>query len=88
MDLSKGSPGTIAQWSKTDRQKHCPWVCKRKSVSKPKESAFVDGKRKKVRLTKQKKEEKSQMQDYSPITGKNARTVYIGDPGLGTSCVT
>lgn len=38
MFLSSGSPGTTAQWSKAERQKACPCVCERRSVSKPKES--------------------------------------------------
>uniref|UniRef100_A0A6B0U5B3 Secreted protein n=1 Tax=Ixodes ricinus TaxID=34613 RepID=A0A6B0U5B3_IXORI len=36
--LSRGSPGTICQWWNMDRQKACPCVCVRRSVSKPKES--------------------------------------------------
>lgn len=36
MLLSRGSPGTIAQWSKTERENACPWVWYLKSVSKPK----------------------------------------------------
>lgn len=38
MLLSRGSPGTIAQWSNTERQNACPWVWYLKSVSKPKDS--------------------------------------------------
>lgn len=38
MLLSRGSPGTIAQWSNTDKQNACPWVWYRKSVSKPNDS--------------------------------------------------
>lgn len=36
--LSNGSPGTICQWWKTDKQNACPCVCVRRSVSKPNES--------------------------------------------------
>ena len=36
--LSRGSPGTIAQWSNTERQNACPWVWYLKSVSKPNDS--------------------------------------------------
>lgn len=38
MLLSRGSPGTICQWWKTDMQNAWPWVCVRRSVSKPNES--------------------------------------------------
>lgn len=38
MLLSSGSPGTICQWSNICWQKAWPWVCVRKSVSKPQES--------------------------------------------------
>lgn len=38
IDLSRGSPGTICQWWKTDRQKDWPCVWVLRSVSKPKES--------------------------------------------------
>jgi hypothetical protein len=38
MLLSRGSPGTIAQWSKTDWQNAWPCVWYLKSVSKPKDS--------------------------------------------------
>lgn len=38
MLLSRGSPGTMAQWSNTERQKAWPCVWYRKSVSKPKDS--------------------------------------------------
>lgn len=37
-DLSKGSPGTMDQWSKTERQKACPCVWYRRSVSNPNDS--------------------------------------------------
>lgn len=38
MLLSRGSPGTIAQWSNTERQNACPCVWYLKSVSKPNDS--------------------------------------------------
>ena len=33
---SRGSPGTMDQWSKVEKHMACPWVNARKSVSNPK----------------------------------------------------
>ena len=58
--LRQGGQHSTCQWSKVERQKACPWVVQRRSVSKPKDS----------------------------MTGRYARTMETGVPGLGTSSVT
>ena len=59
-ELRQGCNHSTCQWSKVERQKACPWVVQRRSVSKPKDS----------------------------MTGRYARTMETGVPGLGTSSVT